>query len=60
MIGTRFSISVDEYTSCRNRRFMNINLHTKDEFWKIGMQRITGSLPAENVVELVRNKLLEY
>ena len=23
----RFSISVDEYTSCKNRRYMTINLH---------------------------------
>ena len=60
MNGIRFSISLDEYTSCRNRRFMNINLHTRDEFWNFGMQRITGSMPAEKVVELVRNKLLEF
>ena len=58
--GTRFSIFLDEYTSCGNRRFMNINLHTKEEFWNLGMQRIVGSLPAEGVVELIRQKLAEF
>ena len=58
--GTRFSISLDEYTSCHNRRFMNINLHTKECFWNLGMQRISGSMPAEKVVEMVSHKLLEY
>ena len=58
--GTRFSISLDEYTSSRNRRLMNINLHTKEKFWNLGMQRIKGSMPAQKVVELVYKKLLEF
>ena len=38
--GTRFAISIDEYTSSRNWRFMNINQHIKEKFWNLGMQRI--------------------
>ena len=39
---------------------MNINLHTKECFWNLGMQRISGSMPAEKIVEMVSHKLLEY
>ena len=51
--GTRFTISIDEYSSRRNRRFMNINLQINEKFWNLGMQRIIGSMPAERVVDLV-------
>ena len=58
--GTRFAISIDEYTSSRNRRFMNINLHIKEKFWNLCLQRIIGSMPAERVVDLVCQKLFEF
>lgn len=41
--------------SCQNRRFTNINLHTKEKR-NLGMQRISGSMPAEQVVEIVGHK----
>ena len=56
----RFTITLDESTSIRNRRYLNINLHCKDQFYSLGMIRILGSMPAEKAIELVRKRLLEY
>ncbi len=58
--GERFSISLDEYTSLRNRRYVNINLHALILFWNLGMVRIIGSLPAHKTVELVEKKLSDF
>ena len=51
--GSRFSVSSDEFTSVRNQRYLNINLHLSTKFWNLGMTTITGSLPAEKIVDLV-------
>lgn len=59
--GKRFSISVDEYTSTKNRRYMCLNLHGQDsEVIGLGMIRVQGSLPAEKAVQLTRKKLEEF
>ena len=55
--GARFSLTMDEYTSLQNKRFMNINLHTEDEHWNLGVFRIEGSMTSERVVELLQEKL---
>ena len=57
----RFSISVDEYTSSKNRRYMCVNLH--DENSKViclGMVRVEGACPAEKAVKLTKTKLAEF
>ena len=48
--GSRVFVSLDEYTSVRNRRYLNINLHLSTKFWNFGMTPITRSLPAERIV----------
>lgn len=58
--GDSFSISCDEWTSVRNRRYLNVNLHASDTFWNLGLVRIHGSLPAEKCVELLKQKLIEF
>ena len=35
--GKRFSVSLDEYTSLSNRRYMNVNLHSREKFWNLEM-----------------------
>lgn len=47
--GNKFSVTSDEWTSIRNRRFINVNLHSKDETWNLGLGRAFGKLPAEKV-----------
>jgi len=55
-----FSITFDEWTSRRNRRYININLHSVSYFWNLGLIRITKSLPAVKCVELLNDKLISY
>lgn len=58
--GSRFSVSMDEYSSIKNRRYMNLNVHSSTKFWNLGMIRIFGTLPAEKIVNMVENKLREF
>ena len=59
--GTRFSLTFDEWTSTRNRRYMNINVHVAGgEFWSLGMVRVHGAMPAEKCVALLETKLADF
>ena len=54
--GSRFSLSLDEYTSLNNRRYLNIIVHKGGGcFWNLGMVKIDGTTPAEKAVEAVQN-----
>lgn len=56
----RFSISMDESTSTRNRRFINLNLHFSSGFQSLGLIRVFGSTNAGKMINLVKEKLSEY
>ena len=58
--GIRFSVSLDEYTSIQNIRYMNVNVHSRNNFWNLGMKKINGKMPAEKVLDLLIEKLHEY
>ena len=59
--GRRFSLSLDEYSSPRHERYLNINVHhDKDKFWNMRMVAISGRMTAEKTVEEVVNKLSEF
>ena len=59
--GKRFSLSLDEYSSLQNKRYLNINVHEdKDKFWNLGMVAISGRMTAEKTIEEVENKLSEF
>ena len=45
--GIRFSVSLDEYTSIQNIRYMNVNVHSRNNCWNLGMRKINGKMPAE-------------
>ncbi|XP_063782142.1 uncharacterized protein LOC134932045 [Pseudophryne corroboree] len=56
--GKRFSLTFDEWTSTRNKRYMNNSVHVgQAQFWSLGMVRILGSMPAEKCVDLLEMKL---
>ena len=55
--GAHFSISFDESTSVRNRRYMNINLHNATDFQSLGLIRINGSMNTEKATQFVRDRL---
>lgn len=58
--GTKFSLTFDEWTSIRNRRYLNINIHSEKKIWNIGLTRVSGSMPATKCVEVVNCKLEEH
>ena len=54
------SLTLDEYTSARNRPYMNLNLHYGSDPVNLGMVRIKGSMRAERVKTLVNERLHEF
>jgi len=58
--GCRFSLTFDEWTSVKNKRYLNINLHSRNKCWNFGLIRVNGSLPADACIKLISNKLKEY
>jgi len=60
-MGQQFSVTLDEWTSTRNRRYINVNVHANGgKFWSLGMVRVQGSMPVEKCVELLETKLEEF
>lgn len=55
--GKRFSLCIDEATSSQNTRYLNLNLHFTENVYSLGVIRINGSLPAERLVDLVKDRL---
>lgn len=56
--GLRFSATLDEWTSLKNTRYININIHysisiNKTAYINLGMVEIVGSCPADKMLELV-------
>ena len=58
--GKRLSASLDEYTSTRNRRYLNINLHYKGGFYSLGLVRAHGSMPANVMAKAVKDRLEDF
>ena len=56
----RFSISFDESTSLRNRRYLNLNLHMPDGFQTLGLIRIKGSCNSKKTIQEIENRLREF
>ena len=59
-LGTRYSLTLDEYTSIQNKRYMNINVHTKDNHWSLGLIEINGSLDSRKTAEIIRRHLHKF
>ncbi len=58
--GDRFSLTTDEWTSERNRRYMGLNLHHIGSANGLGMVRVNGSMPADKGLELIIEKLGQF
>ena len=59
--GSRFSLSLDGYTSLNNRRYLNINLYKSGgSFCNLEMLQIAGSFSAEVAAEIVERRLGEF
>ncbi|CAG4966535.1 unnamed protein product [Parnassius apollo] len=65
-IGKKLSLSFDEWTSSRNARYMNINIHIGVEFTdgsrfkNLGLVRMDGSMPSETCIRHLKEKLSEF
>ena len=59
--GQRFSLSVDEWTSNANRKYMAIEMHTSDNVRiNLGMRRVDKELPATKAADMIVKVLAEY
>ena len=60
----RFTMTFDEWTSTRNKRYMNINIHSKDlepvYYKNLGLLRIEGSMPADVGTQLLQQHLNNF
>jgi len=57
----KFCVSFDEWVSVANRRYLGINLHYGDEdVISLGAVRIMGSSNAENILNLVKERLSSF
>lgn len=58
----KFSITLDEYTTIRGRRFLGINVHDSDEkiTMKTGLVRILGSCPADEMLTKIKDHLSSF
>ena len=56
----RFSFTCDEYTSAKNTRFMNVNLHQYNNHYNLGMVHIPGSLKSEKAAEIVTKRAKDF
>lgn len=59
--GERFSVTADEWTSNANKRFLNVNLRSKDsEVFVLGLVRITGTFTSERTLEAINDHLEKF
>ena len=59
-LGTRFSLSLDEWTSTTNKRYMNIFVHIPNKHWNLGLIRVYGSMYAEKCIDILKTRLKEH
>lgn len=56
-----YSLTTEEWTSNKKRRYINVNVHGNDGmFWNLGLSRIYGPAPAKVCAQLIENKLTEF
>lgn len=56
----KFAINLDEWTSLRNRKYLNINIHHVDTNFNLGLVPVYGSCNAGRILELVQERLAEF
>lgn len=56
----KFSLTLDEWTSLRTKRYININVHSEVEYYCLGLVKIEGSSDSVATQRYVEQKLLEF
>ncbi|UYV74402.1 hypothetical protein LAZ67_11003411 [Cordylochernes scorpioides] len=58
--GQLFSLTLDEWTSIRSKRYLNIDIHSRTKVWNLGLTRISGVFSSEQCKYVIGAKLLEF
>lgn len=59
--GERFCLTFDEWTSTRNRWYMNANVHVQGpKYWSLGLICVQGSMPTEKCISVLEEKLTKF
>lgn len=59
--GELLSLTMDEWTSLSNRKYMNVNVHsTNGRFWGLGLVRVFGSAPSERCRKIIKKLLKDF
>ncbi|XP_017768021.1 PREDICTED: uncharacterized protein LOC108556411 [Nicrophorus vespilloides] len=56
----KFSLTLNEWKSSRNRRYLNINIHFNKQYINLGVLRMVESSTAIKIIDLVNSKLSEF
>ena len=60
-IDERYSITFNEYTSLKNRRYLQINVYSVNgDITSLGLVRVLGRQDSESLKEIVRNRLQKF
>lgn len=60
LAGIKFSGSFDEWTSFKNKRYLNLHLYQENESHNLGLKRIRGKCDATQLKVLIDEKLEEF
>lgn len=58
--GVKFNITLDEWSSKRNRKYMNVTINSRNEIWNLGLCRLVGRMPAEKCKSVLNAKLAQF
>lgn len=58
--GNRFSICVDEWTSLKGKRYMNVILNHLEGFFNLGLVRLHGCADADAISEAIKQRLNDF
>lgn len=58
--GQRLSLTFDEWTSQKNQRYLNVNVHHIGTHFNLGLIRIYGSCTAEHCISLIKERLNNF
>ncbi|KRX69351.1 hypothetical protein T06_21 [Trichinella sp. T6] len=59
-IGRKFSLTLDEWTSCGKKRYLCLNVHTVNKVYGVGMIRINSSVKAAGIIQIILEKLEQF
>lgn len=56
----KFSLTLDEWTSKKNHRYLNVSIHHFTKDYNLGLVQISGSCSAQRILELASERLEKF